>query len=111
MGYFGGAGLPFFVTKFPAIKKTEETKATYGAIAKNSFQIHKQLGVSSTSSSHWFPPWPYPNHANLNFLVSSSPFQVYGKYLIPVHAGAAVFHAVRGQAIFARINPFRTPRM
>lgn len=31
----------------------------------------------------------------------------YGKYLIPLHVGAAGAHAVRGQAIFARINPFR----
>jgi len=31
----------------------------------------------------------------------------YGKYLIPLHAGAAVQHSLRGQAIFARVNPFR----
>jgi len=31
----------------------------------------------------------------------------YGKYLIPLHVGAAGAHVVRGQAIFARINPFR----
>ena len=35
----------------------------------------------------------------------------YGKYLIPVHAGAAVGHAAMGQKIFARINPFRGPPM
>jgi cytochrome b561 len=34
----------------------------------------------------------------------------YGKYLVPLHAGAGVMHAARGQKIFARINPFRTPR-
>jgi len=33
----------------------------------------------------------------------------YGKYLIPIHAGAAVGHASMGQKIFARINPFRGP--
>ena len=27
-------------------------------------------------------------------------------YLIPVHIGAAFFHAFKGQKIFARINPF-----
>ena len=34
----------------------------------------------------------------------------YGKYVVPVHAGAAVMHSVRGQAIFTRINPFRAAR-
>jgi 1,2-dihydroxy-3-keto-5-methylthiopentene dioxygenase len=34
----------------------------------------------------------------------------YGKYLVPAHAGAAFMHYFRGQAIFARINPFRVPR-
>lgn len=32
---------------------------------------------------------------------------VYGKYLVPVHVGAAGWHFARGQPIFARINPFR----
>ncbi|TFJ84892.1 hypothetical protein NSK_003924 [Nannochloropsis salina CCMP1776] len=31
----------------------------------------------------------------------------YGKYLIPLHMGAAGAHMARGQAIFSRINPFR----
>jgi cytochrome b561 len=48
MGYFGGAGLPFFFTKFAGIKKTEENKASTGNIAKNAFKIHKQVGVSKT---------------------------------------------------------------
>eukprot|EP00934_Nitzschia_sp_Nitz4_P002987 Nitzschia sp. Nitz4//scaffold3_size479765//339526//340314//NITZ4_000141-RA/size479765-augustus-gene-1.614-mRNA-1//-1//CDS//3329550881//2977//frame0 len=39
MGYFGGKGLPFFTTTIPGAKETN------GAIAKQSFQIHKQLGV------------------------------------------------------------------
>ena len=34
----------------------------------------------------------------------------YGKYVVPVHVGAAVMHSVRGQAIFTRINPFRPAR-
>ena len=34
----------------------------------------------------------------------------YGKYLIPIHIGAAFSHYFRGQSIFTRINPFRTPR-
>jgi cytochrome b561 len=33
----------------------------------------------------------------------------YGKFLVPLHVGAAFFHQVRGQAIFARLNPFRGP--
>lgn len=70
MGLYGGKGLPFFYTTFSAFEQKN------GAIAKNSFNIHKQLGT-------------------------------YGKYLIPAHAGAAVLHWGRGQAIFARINPFR----
>ena len=35
---------------------------------------------------------------------------VYGKYLVPLHVGAAFKHYFAGQTIFARINPFRTPR-
>jgi cytochrome b561 len=70
MGYYGGKGLPFFTTTLPGAKETN------GAIAKRSFQIHKQLGY-------------------------------YGKALVPLHAGAAFFHAGRGQAIFHRVNPFR----
>lgn len=34
----------------------------------------------------------------------------YGKYLIPLHAAGAVQHAARGHTIFARINPFRSPK-
>ena len=30
----------------------------------------------------------------------------YGKFLIPVHVGAAGFHFAKGQSIFSRINPF-----
>ncbi|KAG7356809.1 cytochrome b561 protein [Nitzschia inconspicua] len=33
----------------------------------------------------------------------------YGKYLIPLHAGAAVSHSLRGHTIFSRINPFGRP--
>ena len=28
------------------------------------------------------------------------------EYLVPLHVGAASMHALRGHAIFARINPF-----
>jgi cytochrome b561 len=73
MGFYGGKGLPFFYTTFPGAEKPD------GAIAKNAFNIHKQLGT-------------------------------YGKYLIPLHVGASAMHAGRGQQIFSRINPFRTPR-
>eukprot|EP01134_Creolimax_fragrantissima_P003576 CFRG3576T1 len=31
----------------------------------------------------------------------------YGKYLVPLHVAASGFHFVRGEAIFARINPLR----
>jgi cytochrome b561 len=30
----------------------------------------------------------------------------YGKFLLPIHVGAAGFHTVKGQKIFSRINPF-----
>ncbi len=48
MGYFGGKGLPFFTTTIPGIVKTDENKKTTGLIAKNSFFVHKQLGVYGT---------------------------------------------------------------
>jgi cytochrome b561 len=34
----------------------------------------------------------------------------YGKYLVPLHVSASGLHFARGQSIFQRINPFRTPR-
>lgn len=34
----------------------------------------------------------------------------YGKFVVPLHASAAFLHFFRGQTIFARINPLRTPR-
>ena len=34
----------------------------------------------------------------------------YGKFLIPLHAAGAVQHAARGHTIFARVNPFRSPK-
>jgi cytochrome b561 len=73
MGYYGGKGLPFFNTTFAGAEKPD------GAIAKNAFNVHKQVGT-------------------------------YGKYLIPLHIGASGMHWARGQQIFSRINPFRTPR-
>lgn len=46
MGLFGGKGLPFFVTTVPSLPAaTDEAKKTNGAIAKQSFSIHKQVGV------------------------------------------------------------------
>eukprot|EP00540_Astrosyne_radiata_P015607 CAMPEP_0116844284 /NCGR_PEP_ID=MMETSP0418-20121206/12578_1 /TAXON_ID=1158023 /ORGANISM="Astrosyne radiata, Strain 13vi08-1A" /LENGTH=193 /DNA_ID=CAMNT_0004475171 /DNA_START=96 /DNA_END=677 /DNA_ORIENTATION=- len=46
MGYYGGKGLPFFFTTFPSIVNTsDEMKARSGAIAKQSFQIHKLVGT------------------------------------------------------------------
>jgi superoxide oxidase len=73
MGYYGGKGLPFFYTTLPGATTVD------GTIAKNAFNIHKQVGT-------------------------------YGKYLIPLHVGASGLHVARGQSIFARINPFATPR-
>jgi cytochrome b561 len=73
MGYYGGKGLPFFFTTFAGAETAN------GAIAKNAFNIHKQVGT-------------------------------YGKYLIPLHVGASGLHWARGQQIFTRINPLRTPR-
>lgn len=34
----------------------------------------------------------------------------YGKFAVPIHAGAAFKHSLSGQAIFTRINPFRAAR-
>mmetsp|Transcript_18539 Transcript_18539/g.33579 ORF Transcript_18539/g.33579 Transcript_18539/m.33579 type:complete len:189 (-) Transcript_18539:202-768(-) len=79
MGYYGGKGLPFFSTSFAGVVHTDETKKANLAIAKQSFQIHKQIGT-------------------------------YGKFLIPLHVAGGLQHWARGQAIFARINPFRKPR-
>jgi 1,2-dihydroxy-3-keto-5-methylthiopentene dioxygenase len=70
MGYYGGKGLPFFWTTI------DGAATANGEIAKQSFNIHKQVGT-------------------------------YGKYLVPLHMGAAVGHVAFGQKIFARINPFR----
>lgn len=67
MGYYGGKGLPFFTTTFPGAEKPN------GAIAKQSFSIHKTMGT-------------------------------YGKYLFPVHIGAAFLHVIKGQAIFYRVG-------
>lgn len=60
MGYFGGKGLPFFTTTFPGAQGESKN----GAIAKQAFGIHKQLGT-------------------------------YGKFLLPIHVGAAGLHAAR----------------
>lgn len=45
MGYYGGKGLPFFFTTVPGVVKTPENKKSTGAIAKQSYSIHKQLGT------------------------------------------------------------------
>ena len=42
MGYYGGNGLPFFFTTVPGIVKTDDNKATAGAIAK---QVSEHKGV------------------------------------------------------------------
>ena len=53
-----------------------------------------------------------PGAAEANGGVAKRAFSVhktvgtYGKFLVPVHVGAAGFHAVKGQAIFRRISPF-----
>ena len=66
--YFSGKGLPFFTTTIPGIVKTDDNKKTTGMIAKNSFFIHKQLGVygkcllsiTSRSSMHFMIHFPSP---------------------------------------------------
>lgn len=45
MGYYGGKGLPFFFTTLPGATRTDDNKANHGAIAKQSFSIHKTLGT------------------------------------------------------------------
>jgi len=45
MGYFGGKGLPFFGTTFKGMDITEDNKKQSQSIAKNSFNIHKQVGI------------------------------------------------------------------
>ena len=46
MGYYGGKGLPFFNTSFSgAVPKDDDEKKRNGAIAKQSFGMHKQLGT------------------------------------------------------------------
>jgi len=39
MGYYGGKGLPFFTTTIAGAKETN------GTIAKNAFNVHKQVGT------------------------------------------------------------------
>jgi cytochrome b561 len=80
MGYYGGKGLPFFYKTFEGATPADDLEK------KRNGQIAKQT---------------YNIHKTLG---------TYGKYLVPLHAGAAFMHYFRGQSIFARINPFRTPR-
>jgi cytochrome b561 len=80
MGYYGGKGLPFFGTTFT------------GSVPANDDE--KKANGQIAKSAFWY-------HKQLG---------TYGKYLVPLHVGAAVSHSARGQAIFSRINPFRVPR-
>ena len=54
-----------------------------------------------------------PGAAEKNGKVAGQAFKIhktmgtYGKYLIPLHIGAAGQHALRGHSIFYRINPFK----
>ena len=91
MGYYGGNGLPFFFTTVPGIVKTDDNKATAGAIAK---QVRVQTG--------WF--WGdgtlvdtiLPFCSGNAMLESEQSFQIhkqlgtYGKFLVPVHVGKFV---------------------
>lgn len=43
MGYYGGAGLPFFGYKIPGVPKADRNDDTK-SIAKNSFMVHKRAG-------------------------------------------------------------------
>jgi cytochrome b561 len=57
MGYYGGNGLPFFFTTVPGIVKTDDNKATAGAIAK---QVRVQTG--------WFWGMSHFCHQHLTIL-------------------------------------------
>lgn len=54
-----------------------------------------------------------PSFVETNGFVAKWSFKIhkqvgtYGKFLVPVHVGAAGAHAARGHGIFSRINPFR----
>lgn len=71
MGYYGGAGLPFFGLKIPAAPKEQRDKA----LAKDAWVWHKRVGTVF-------------------------------EYAVPLHIGGAAVHALKGQKIFARMNPF-----
>jgi superoxide oxidase len=80
MGYYGGNGLPFFYKTIAGAKPTDDETKK-----SNGGIAKKAFNIHKTMG-------------------------VYGKYLVPIHAGAAVWHWQRGQNIFYRINPFRKPR-
>lgn len=80
MGYYGGKGLPFFATSFAGAKPPDD-------------ETKKKYGQIAKRS--------FQIHKQVG---------TYGKYLVPAHAGAAFYHTFRGQAIFRRINPFRSAR-
>jgi len=83
MGLYGGKGLPFFGT----------TLGGFSVPADDDGTLKKRYGSIAKRS--------FQVHKQVG---------TYGKYLVPVHVGAAFYHAGRGQAIFRRINPFSTPR-
>lgn len=98
----GGKGLPFFWTTISGAATAN------GDIAKQSFSIHKTLGTYGAS----WPARPFrllSLHSGLQRLTKRKRTHslTTGKYLVPLHVGAAGLHFAKGQAIFARINPFR----
>jgi cytochrome b561 len=80
---------------------------------------HACLSIPPTSHSYYggkglpFFWTKFDGAATANGEVAKQAFSIhktmgtYGKYLIPLHMGAAGAHMARGQAIFSRINPFR----
>lgn len=110
MGYYGGKGLPFFGTTFPGVVKTEENKKSTGAIAG---QVRCGLVLDGVYMMADVCDVALTHSLVCLFLLKSFKIHktvgTYGKYLIPLHAGAAVTHSLRGHAIFSRINPFGRP--
>lgn len=51
---------------------------------------------------------PNGNIAKQSFSIHKT-LGTYGKYLIPIHVGGAMKHAVAGKSIWSRVNPFGRP--
>ena len=92
MGYFGGKGLPFFFTTLPGYHPPP----------------HRTPPLPRTLVTLWRSGASTPTgaYAGQAFKIHKT-LGTYGKYLVPLHSGAAFFHVARGQPISFRINPFK----